>query len=332
VVAAGRGTGAVTGSGALSRLGLRRIATSIALLFAVVSGAFVAIHALPGDPIDRMLPPGATPAAAEALSASYGFDRPLPAQYARWLGSALRGDWGRSIRLGQPAMAHLMEGLRNTAFIAVPALLLQLVVGIGLGVVAGQRRGTGSDLAIRAAVVVLYALPIFLWAQIARATLAEQWGLFPAGGMHAPGREGSPLELALHATLPALVLGLAIAAHTARLVRNHLLETYAEDFIRTARAKGASPRRVAWIHALRNTLGPATQSFGITLALLLSGSVIVETIFSWPGLGRRLFLAVDARDFPVVVAGTALTAGLMVVGNALADVLHAAVDPRVRRA
>jgi len=314
----------------MTRFLLRRLAASIVLLFAVVTATFVAIHALPGDPVTLLAGPRPSPETLEGLRQSLGLDGPLLAQFGRWLSAAARGDWGQSIGRGTPAMSYLLGGLRNTAFIAIPALLIQLVFGIGLGVAAGRRSGSALDLAVRSGTVFFYALPIFWSAELARIYLSERWSLLPSGGMHAPGAAASYSQIALHSILPATVLGLAITAHTARLVRNHLVEAYDEDYVRTARAKGASPARVAWLHGLRNTLAPVSQSFGITLALLLSGSVIVETIFSWPGMGRRLFLAVSSRDFPVVLAGTVLTALLVVIGNLIADLLHAAIDPRVR--
>lgn len=314
----------------LARRFLRRLSASAVLLFAVVTAAFVALHALPGDPITLLGGQGAPPEVLDDLRTKFGLDRPLAVQYGRWLAAALRGEWGRSIRLGTPAMDYLLAGLRNTAILALPALALQLVLGVGLGVAAGRRAGSRLDFAVRTGTVLLYALPVFWFAQMSRWLVAERWRVLPSGGMHPPGAAGDWGDTAIHAALPVLVLGLAITAHTARLVRNHLVEIWGEDFVRTARAKGAGPSRVAWVHALRNTLAPVTQSLGLTLALLLSGSIVIETIFAWPGLGRRVYLAVAARDFPVVLAGTALTAGIMIVANALADLLHAAVDPRVR--
>jgi len=315
---------------------LRRLAASVLLLFLVLTATFFLIHLAPGDPANVLTDARTTAESMARLRAVYGLDRPLPVQYLLWLRAVvLRFDWGVSITFGRPVAALLGDVLVPTALLGVTAMIVQYLVGIPLGVVAARRRGRVLDDSIRLVSLLLYSMPAFWMGLMAILLFSFTLPLFPAGHMHSIGADGlSPgaraWDLLTHLALPALTLGLGMAGATVRFVRNQMIEVLHEDYIRTARAKGLSERRVIWVHAMRNVLVPIVQLFGLSLPFLLNGTLVLEVVFSWPGLGRTTFQAILARDYPVILAATALTGALVVVGNLFADLLHAAVDPRVR--
>jgi peptide/nickel transport system permease protein len=317
---------------------LRRLAASLLLLYLVLTATFFLIHLAPGDPALLLVGDRPSPLAVERLRAVYGLDRPLSEQYLTWLRSVvLEGDWGVSLLYGRPVVPLLAEALPATALLALAALFVQYAVGVPLGVAAARRRGRPADAAIRVGSLLLYSMPLFWLGLMAILVFGSLWPILPPSHMRSVGAgELGPwarlADLLAHLALPALTLGLTLAGATVRFVRNRMIEVLEEDYIRTARAKGLAERRVVWVHALRNALVPIVQLLGLSIPFLLNGSLIVEVVFSWPGLGRATFQAILARDFPVILAATAFTAGLVVAGNLLADLLHAAVDPRVRRA
>lgn len=318
------------------RLVLHRLAGATLLLFLVLTTTFFLVHLAPGDPGSLLMDDQAPREASERLRRVYGLDQPLPVQYVTWLGSVVRGDWGVSFLYGRPVLGLLLESLGPTALLACAALLVQYLVGLTLGVAAARHRGRAADAAIRVTSLLFYSMPVFWFGLMAILVFASAWPVFPASHMRSVGADGLAtgarfLDVLHHLALPALTLGLAMSGATVRFVRNRMLEVLEEDYVRTARAKGLTERRVVWVHALRNALVPLVQLLGLSLPALLNGSLIAEVVFSWPGLGRTTFQAIVARDYPVILAATALTGALVVAGNLLADVLHAAVDPRVRR-
>jgi peptide/nickel transport system permease protein len=317
---------------------LRRLGASVLLLFLVLTSTFFLIHLAPGDPASFLSGEQISREAAERLRAVYGLDRPVPVQYLSWLRSVvLEGDWGTSFLYGRPVVPLLAEVFPATALLAFAALLVQYAVGLPLGVAAARRRGRSADAAIRVGSLLLYSMPTFWLGLMAILVFAYLWPVLPASHMRSVGAGelgtwGRPADLLAHLALPALTLGLTMAGATVRFVRNRMIEVLQEDYVRTARAKGLTERRVVWVHGLRNALVPVVQLLGLSIPVLLNGSLIVEVVFSWPGLGRTTFQAILARDYPVILAATAFTGALVVAGNLIADLLHAAVDPRVRRA
>jgi len=315
---------------------LRRLAASALLIFLVLTATFFLIHLAPGDPANVLVDSRVSAEAMTRLRAVYGLDKPLPVQYLLWLRNVLlRFDWGVSITFGRPVAALLADALAPTALLGVSAMLVQYLVGVPLGVAAARRRGRVLDDSIRLVSLLLYSMPLFWMGLMAILLFSYTLPLLPPGHLHSidadslsAGRRA--LDLLEHLALPALTLGLCLSGATVRFVRNQMIEVLEEDYIRTARAKGLSERRVLWVHAMRNVLVPIVQLFGLSLPLLLNGSLVLEVVFSWPGLGRTTYQAILARDYPVILAATALTAVLVVLGNLLADLLHAAVDPRVR--
>ena len=246
------------------------------------------------------------------LRAVYGLDRTLPEQYLRWIGGVARGEWGYSLSQHRPVGQILRESAPKTLLLSSAALVLELGLGLALGVAAASRAGTFADRAVA-------------------------WPLFPPGAMCSVDADGFGLgrravDLLWHLALPAAAIGLPAAAATARFVRSTVLERLAEPFVQSARARGLSPHRVLWSHALRAGLAPLAQLAGLSLAALLSGTIAVEVVFAWPGIGRTTFDALVARDYPLLLAGTALSAAFVLAGSFLAEALQAWLDPRLRDA
>lgn len=317
---------------------VRRLAAAAILVFLLLSLVFLLLHLAPGEPQLVLLDPKIPAAAQERISRLYGLDQPLWEQYLRWLNAlVLHGEWGHSFSRHRPVTEVLAAAAPATVLLSLAAMIVQFGVGILLGVGAARAPGSARDHSIRLVSLVLYSLPLFWIGLLAMLALAIYLPLFPPGHMRSVGAAELPLaerlfDLLWHLALPALVLGLSAAGGTARYVRNSLLDILGEDYIRTAHAKGLSPRRVLWVHALRNAAGPLVQLFGLSLPSLLSGALVIEVVFSWPGMGRVTYEAIRAQDFPVVLASTAWIAVLVVFGTLLADLLQAAVDPRLRHA
>ena len=316
---------------------IRRLAASFLLLFLVLSLTFFILRLAPGEPSVRIDDPRVPADYQEQLRSLYGLDRPLAEQYLDWLASVARGDWGVSFTHRRPVTAVLAERVPATLLLTVTAFLLQFAIGIGLGVAAARRPGSRTDTLIRLGAVLVYSLPLFWLALLAVEVVAQAFPFLPSGHMRSVDAASlGPLErtadLLRHLFLPALTLGVGMAGAILRFTRNSLLDTLGEDYIRTARAKGLREARVIWLHALRNAAAPLVQLFGLSFKFLLSGSLLVEVVFSWPGMGRLTYEAVKAYDFPLVLAGTALAGAMVIAGNLVADLLHAAIDPRVREA
>ncbi len=319
------------------RFTLRRIGASALLLFLVLTATFFLIHIAPGEPGRLFDNPRISVEKRQELRQVYGLDQPLGRQYVTWMGSVLQGDWGSSISFGRPAFDVLLERMPNTCLLVAAAVVVEHVLGFLFGLLAAARAGTFLDRKIRVVSLVLYSVPEFWFALLAIELLTVRWPLFPINQMHSDQAHLlPPLEQAVdvlhHLALPALILGIARCGAIVRFVRNGLLDVLSQDYIRTARAKGLSPARVLWVHAMRNSLIPLVQRFGLALPFLLSGTVVIEVIFSWPGVGLAIFQAMLQRDYPVILAATAMSGALVTMGNLLADVLHAWLDPRVRHA
>ena len=322
---------------ALTTFLLRRLGASLLLLFLVLTFTFFFLRLLPGNPIQGLEEQRLTLEQKANLRRLYGLDRPLPEQYLVWISSVTRGDWGISFSQSRPVSAAIWDVLPATVLLALAAFAVEITTALLLGVAAALRRDKALDHAIRVVTLLLFSQPLFWVGLMAILLFSYVWPVLPAGHMRSVDAEfmspmGRFLDLLRHLVLPAMVLGLGTGGATARYVRGSLIEMMSQDYVRTARAKGLSERRVIWVHGLRNTLVPLTQVFAVSLSLLISGALITEVVFSWPGLGRLLFQAVLARDYPLILGATALSAAVVILGNFLADVLHALLDPRVRDA
>ncbi|HWM91010.1 MAG TPA: ABC transporter permease [Thermoanaerobaculia bacterium] len=317
---------------------LRRIAASLLLLYLVLTTTFFLLHLAPGSPAGLLVEDSRIPTEQrEQLRRIYGLDRPLPVQYARWLAAVARGNLGTSFSYQRPVTAVVLDALPATLLLAAAALVVEQAVGLIFGIAAARRPGSATDHLIRIVSLLLYSQPSFWLGLMAILLFSLVWPVLPAGQMRSTGFEdlgpaARLLDLLRHLALPALVLGLAQAGAVVRFVRGSLLEILGQEYIRAARAKGISERRVVWIHALRNALPPLIQVLALSASLVLSGTLVTEVVFAWPGLGRLTFEAILSRDYPLVLATTGFAAVVVLLANLAADVLHALSDPRVRDA
>jgi len=318
----------------LARLGHRLLA-GLAVVLGVVTLTFLLLHAAPGDPVDIMLGPTATAEQLAAQRRALGLDQPLPRQFTTWVGRFARGDWGTSIATGRPVAAMLGDAWPATARLVVLSLILSYLIGLAVGTLQAARSGSRLDTLISVVSVTLFGIPGY-WLGLMLVLVFTYWArLLPAfgiAGLDSDYLQGTSLlvDRLRHLALPLVTLTLIGIGGAARFVRGAMLETLSQPFITTAWAKGLPARRVVGRHALRNALTPVVILLGLSLPALFSGAVFVETVFAWPGVGRVLVEAVKARDYPVVMAATAVSAVLVVAGNVLADVLAAWLDPRVR--
>jgi ABC-type dipeptide/oligopeptide/nickel transport system permease component len=298
---------------------LRRGWQSLLVLFGVSVVVFLILH-LTGDPALLLLPPDATAEDVERFRRDMGFDDPVAVQYLRFLKGALQGNFGESLRHGEPAMGLVLERLPATFELAGAGLLIALCLAIPAGIVSAVRRNTAVDYVSTVVALLGQAMPTFWLGIMLILVFSVRLNWLPSSGR-------GDLE---HLILPAITLGLFTTARITRLTRSGMLEVLSQDYIRTARAKGVSEPPVVWKHALKNASIPIVTIVGIELGTLLGGSVITETIFAWPGVGRLSVQAIFNRDYPVVQAAVFLLASSFVLLNFLVDVVYTYLDPRIR--
>lgn len=324
------------GAGTLSFVA-RRLAQGAVVVFAVATLVFVLLQAAPGDPL-TVVGERVSPDALERLRQSFGLDRPVPEQYARYLVNLARGDLGVSLTQHRPVLTALADAVPNTLLLAAAALLVDFTLGVAIGVFQATRHRRRADTALSLVTITLYSTPVFWLGLLLLVVFGQGLGWFPAGGATDPiayaslSPAGRVLDRLHHLALPALTLGLAAAGYTARHQRSALLEVLGQDFVRTARGKGLRERAVLLRHALRNALLPTITIAGLAFPVLLSGSVLVESVFSWPGMGRLAAEAIGQRDYPLVTGAALLAAVMVVLGSLLADLAARLADPRLRRA
>ncbi len=298
----------------------RRLLTAVPTVFGVVTLVFLFVHLVPGDPVDVMLGETARAADKAALRAELGLDRPLWMQYGAYLAGVARGDLGRSFLYRRPVAELVAARIPATAALAGAALAVALLVAVPAGVIAGLRRGTLWDRGSLVASLLGVSMPNFWLGPLLVLAFSVHLRWLPVSG-----REG-PASL----VLPAVTLGTALAALLARMLRSSLAEVLSAEYLTAARARGASERRVVWVHALRNACLPVITVLGLQLGGLLSGAVITEAVFAWPGIGTLLLQAIQGRDYPLV-QGCVLVISLgYVAANLLADLALRWADPRVR--
>lgn len=311
-----------------------RLGQSVVVIFIVTTIAFLVIRSAPGDPFSydsgRI-----TPAERAEWRARFGYDRPLSVQYGRYLWSVAHGNLGYSTFKSQPVSTAIGEALPRTLALAGLGLLTSFIIGVVIGTMQAARRGEWFDRITSRVLLVLYSLPDFWGALIMLLVFAYWWPLFPAGGIVDPMHDYLPRGQALadrlrHFVLPLASIVLLTTGGIARFHRGAVLEVLPSDFLRTARAKGVPESRVVWRHALRTALAPVIVLLGVSFPALIGGTVFVEQVFAWPGLGLLAARAIGSRDYDLVTASVIVGALLVVVGNLVADALHAALDPRVR--
>jgi peptide/nickel transport system permease protein len=324
------------------RILLQRLGGAIVLLWLVVTLTFLLVRLAPGDPAALLVPPSATAEDAAALRARLGLDRPLAVQYARWGAGVLRGDLGQSFALDRPVARVLADALPVSLFLGGTSLLLSFAIGTLVGGVQAARRGGATDRLLTVATTTLYAAPSF-WLALALVAVftygAARWGFpqalrLPAFGMRDPGSEATGLaalgEMLRHAVLPVTVLTVVGAAAIARYARSSVADVVGADFVRTARAKGVRRGRLYGRHVLTNALPPLAVLLALSLPGVIAGSIFVESIFAWPGMGRAMLQAIMARDYPVVLGSTIVYAAVVILANLLADLALPLLDPRRR--
>jgi peptide/nickel transport system permease protein len=307
---------------------IRRLVSVLPVLFVVSVVVFSLIHLTPGDPVRIMLREEADPATAATLRRQLGLDRPLPVQYLAWLGRAVQGELGRSIRTRQPVAEAIRQRLPVTLTVAGAALVVGLGIGLPAGILAATRPNSALDVLATLTAVSGVSVPSFWLALLLILLFSLTLGWLPPLGWVSPGHD--PAGALRSLILPAITLGTAIAAVVMRMTRSSLLEVLGLDYVRTARAKGLGERRVLLTHALQNALIPVATVVGLQAGALLGGAVITETIFALPGVGRLLVDAIFQRDFPVVQGVVLLLAVNFLVVNLLVDLAYAWLDPRIR--
>ena len=312
---------------------IRRLVYAIPTLIGISIITFAIARLAPGDPI-RLFTFGIrdfTEADYQQLLHRYGLDKPMPLQYIDWITNAVRGNFGESLIYHRESFAMLLERVPNTLVLAGAALLLKLVIGVPLGVVAAFKRGTWVDGAIRVFGVAGHAVPAFWLGLILIIVFAVQLRWLPSLGMLTVGHDQwDILDRLKHLILPAFVLALTGIANYSRILRTETLDVLAQDFVRTAHAKGLRERTVVFTHALRNALIPVVTALGGILAGLVGGALVIEQVFSWPGVGQFTFQAAIAKDYPIVQAGVMFTSTLLVISYLLRDLTYAIVDPRIK--
>jgi peptide/nickel transport system permease protein len=317
----------------MGRFVVRRVIQAVPTFFGITLLAFAVLKLAPGDPVLLLF--GAQNLRADemaALRAAYGLDQPMPIQYLSWLGHVLTGDFGRSFLYKRPVIEMIQAALPNTLLLATLALIVTVAVGVPLGVVAARYRGSWIDQIIRILGVAGHAIPIFWFGLLFILILSVQFRLFPVGGMLTVGKDpfDIPDRLA-HLAGPVLTLSLAGIANYSRYMRTETLEVLSQDYVRTARAKGLQENLVLFVHALRNALLPLVTAVGTQVAFLLSGAIVTEQVFAWPGMGRMTLEAVRSKDYPIVMAVVVISSMMLLFSYIMRDIAYGVVDPRVRR-
>jgi len=330
---------------------LRRAALIVPTFIGVTLLAFALIRLIPGDPVENLSGErGMDPARRARLLHEFGLDRSLPRQYFEYVGNVVKGDLGTSLTTHEPVFAEFLTLFPATIELAFFAMLFAVCIGLPAGIVAALKRNTVADYAVMGVSLTGYSMPIFWWALLLILFFSVHLGWTPVAGRIAvefdvPAATGFMLIDALrsgepgafrsalsHLILPAIALGTIPLAVIARMTRSAMLEVLREDYMRTARAKGLPYWRVVLVHALRNALIPVITVIGLQVGLLLSGAILTETIFSWPGVGNWLVHGVQSRDYPVVQGGILMIATIVITVNLLVDVSYGVINPRIRHA
>ena len=328
---------------------IRRVALIVPTFIGVTLIAFALIHLIPGDPVENLSGErGMDPARRERLLHEFGLDRPLPAQYVEYVRNVLHGDLGTSLTTHEKVSEEFLTLFPATIELAFFALVFAVVVGLPAGILAAIKRNTVADYAVMGVSLTGYSMPIFWWALLLILFFSVHLGWTPVSGRIAvqydvpavtgfmlidtlrAGDLGAFRSALSHLILPSIALGTIPLAVIARMTRSSMLEVLREDYVRTARAKGLPRWQVIVVHALRNALIPVITVIGLQVGLLLSGAILTETIFSWPGIGNWLIHGVQSRDYPVVQGGILLIATIVIAVNLIVDALYGVVNPRIR--
>jgi peptide/nickel transport system permease protein len=321
----------------MSRYIVRRLLEAIPLLLLVSLVMFFVLRLVPGGPLAVYARGQTSPEALAELRVKLGLDQPLIVQYGRWFGRAVQGDLGNSFQTGRPVTVEVFERLGPTAYLIGSTFLVVLIISVLVGVLSAVRQYSLLDIGTTTLTFIGQALPVF-WVGLMLILIFFSWvknpatglPLLPAGGMHTVGADFNLWDWLSHLILPMVTLGLGWVSWYSRYLRSSMLDVIHEDYIRTARAKGLSESKVVFKHALKNAAIPLVTIVALDLPVLFGGSLFVEIIFSWPGMGRLFFRAVELRDYPILMGTILIIAMMMVFANLLADVVYAYLDPRIR--
>ncbi|AKD34530.1 MULTISPECIES: ABC transporter permease [Bacillus] len=309
---------------------VRRTLMSLPILLGITILSFAIMKAAPGDPMSLMMDPTISQADRAKFIEKYGLNDPEPVQYLKWLGNMLQGDFGTSIvKKGTPVSDLILSRLPNTLVLMVFSTLVALLISIPFGVLSAKRPYSKLDYGITVTSFLGLAIPNFWFGLILIMVLSVNLGWFPTGGVSTLNADFSIIDRLHHLILPAFVLATADMAGITRYTRSSMLDVLKQDYIRTARAKGFKENKVIFKHGLRNGLLPVITIFGLMIPSFIGGAVVVEQIFTWPGLGKLFIDSAFSRDYPVIMAMTVISAVLVVLGNLIADILYALVDPRI---
>lgn len=303
-----------------------RLLYAIPILFGVSVVVFALLHLVPGSPLDAMLPPEAPSSLIESMNVYYGFDQPLYIQYFHWLYNIVRGDFGISVFTGMPVQGQILGALGNTLLLAVPAGILALLGGVCLGLVSGSFEGTWIDKAVSVIGISTLSIPQYWLGIVLVVLFSVTLGWLPATGMG----EGSGAVSVRNMVLPVITLALVPMGIISRVARASVLDTINQDFVQALQARGLRRRRIV-THVLKNSIPPTLAVAGLQFGYLLGGSILVETVFNWPGSGQLMNLAIFRRDIPVLQATVLIIAAIFVLINIVVDIIQVAVDPRIRR-
>ncbi|MFN2184014.1 MAG: ABC transporter permease [Anaerolineae bacterium] len=305
----------------MSRYLAARVLQGIVTLLVLITLVFILTRVI-GDPVDLLLPDSATPEERDRMIHKLGLDRPFYVQYAEYIGGLLRGDVGDSLKFNRPVTELFLERFPNTVRLALVTIFIAMVLGFTMGMLSATHRGSRLDTLFRALSVIGMSAPSF-WVGLMLLLVFAVWlGIFPVAKAEGPAAY----------VLPAFTWSLFTLAGIARLVRSSMIEALDSEYVKLARIKGASPNRVVWKHCLRNALIPVVTFAGMQMAFLFAGSVVIESIFAWPGIGRLIYQGIIGRDYPLV-QGCVLIVGFIIVTMSLAvDILYAYIDPRIRYA
>lgn len=315
---------------------VKRVLQAIPILLGASTIIFFLMHAAPGDPTSIYLAnPNIDPAVVEQMRRNLGLDQPVHIQYVKWLGSFLTGDFGYSFSQHRPISAILKDAIPNTLILSGVALFLIFLIGVVVGTIQAVRQYSWVDNVATVGAFFFYSMPSFWFGLMLILLFSFKLQWLPASQMTSVEydfmtTQGQWIDRLQHLLMPAVALGIGGAAAVARYMRSGMLEEIHQDYVRTARAKGLAERKVIFKHAMRNALIPVVTLLGLYIPFLMSGAVLIETIFAWPGMGRTIVTAIFQRDYPVVLASAFVIAIMVIVGNLVADILYSVVDPRVR--
>lgn len=322
-------------SQSLAQYILRRLVQAVPLILGIVIVNFCLIHLAPGDPIISLV--GEFQTSEEYIASvrrQYGLDQPLFVQLFIYMGNVLRGDFGYSFSFKQPVLEVILDRVPATLLLMIVTILFSTLVGVILGVVSSRRQYSKTDNLVTLISLIGYSIPVFWLGQILLIGFSLKLPLFPAQGMQSLRETYTGIAYVIdvlhHLVLPAFALGLSYLAMNTRFTRASMLEVLGQDYVRTARAKGLSERRVIYKHALRNALLPLVTLTGLNFGFLLAGAVLTETVFAWPGLGRLMYDSIYTRDYPVLMGMLIFISAMVIVVNLITDIFYSVLDPRIR--